>query len=406
MKQNKSFFKTFLAVFLVSLTCQTASSAVEDELPQRLDSVTISLITCGPGQQIWSLYGHTAIRVEDKSIGSDYVVNYGIFSFSQKFFILRFVFGLTDYNMGVSSFSDFLDEYRQEGRWVRQQDLNLTRADKMRILEAFEINYRPENRTYRYNYFYDNCTTRARDIIERNISGEVLMPEKPNVKASYRSMIHEYNSEHPWMRFGKDLLLGVKADFNITPEQQQFLPEVLMKDFDEATVKAPDGSRKKLVSSSEYLLHSTTTVSDEAHTLTPTDCSIILLVITIIICAVEWYRKKIFWPFDALLLAADGLAGLILFAMIFSQHPTVSVNLQILILCPLSIIFALPVVKKLRHGQVHWYLKLMKYLVAVGVIGYAFQKYDDAILILALILLGRIVSDEILLRSKGGKSKQ
>lgn len=403
MKQIKSFFKVLLAVFLASLTCTAANAQAKDSLPSRLDSVEISLLTCGPGSQIWSLYGHTAIHVRDASVGSDYVVNYGIFSFRQKFFVLRFVFGLTDYQMGVTPYSDFLEEYKEEGRWVKEQVLNLTPAEKMRILQAFEVNYLPENRTYRYNYFYDNCTTRVRDILVNNINGTVEYTERPTVKRTYRSMIHEYNSSHPWMRFGKDLLLGVGADTPISFEQQQFLPEELMKDFDKATIVTPDSTREPLVVRSQYLLNAKPGSADTGFSLTPADCSIILLIITIIICAIEWYRKKIFWPFDTLLLIADGLAGLILFAMIFSQHPTVSVNIQILILCPLSIIYAIPVALKLRKGQMHWYLKRFKYLILAGVIGYAFQRYDDAIMILALILLLRLVFDEILIKKRIGK---
>ncbi|SFG22638.1 protein of unknown function [Prevotella sp. KH2C16] len=391
-----------MVVFLLSLTCQ----AKADNTPtanERWDSVEISLLTCGPGQEIWSLYGHTAIRVHDK-YGEDIVVNYGIFSFRQKFFILRFVFGLTDYQMGITTYPEFIAEYRQEGRWVKQQVLNLTREDKFRIVEAIEKNYLPENREYRYNYFYDNCTTRARDMLIRNTNEKISYPESQEVKKSFRDMIHAYNSDHPWARLGNDLLLGLKADFNTTKDEQQFLPENLMSDFDNATLTTTDGKKIKLVGNTKYLLHAEDRDSRSGFPLSPSDCSIILLIITIAVCVFEWSRKKILWGYDALLLILDGIAGLILFAMVFSQHPTVSLNLQILLLCPLSLVFVTPVVKKLRRRQLHWYLTLFKYLIAIAVIGYAFQKYDEAVLILALILLGRIVSNEILITKHIGNT--
>lgn len=404
MKQIKQTFKAYLVVFLLSLTCLAKADNVPNA-SERWDDVEVSLLTCGPGKEVWSLYGHTAIRVCDKG-GEDLVINYGMFSFRQRFFMLRFVFGLTDYQMGITSYPDFIAEYQREGRWVKQQVLNLTREDKARIVEAIWENYLPENREYRYNYFYDNCTTRARDILIQNMHEKVSFQDSPEKGKSFREMIHTYNSNHPWARLGNDLLLGWKADAKTTKAEQQFLPENLMEDFDVATITGKDGKAEKLVGSTRYLLPIDKTNSKPDFILTPSDCAILLLITTIIICAFEWKRKKIFWGFDALLLTTDGIAGLILFVMVFSQHPTVSLNLQILLLCPLSLFFAIPVARKLHKGRPHWYLTAFKYLIAAAVIGYAFQKYDEAVLILALILLGRIVSNEILVTKYIGNTEK
>lgn len=404
MKQIKQTFKAYLVVFLLSLTCLAKADNVPNA-SERWDDVEVSLLTCGPGKEVWSLYGHTAIRICDKG-GEDLVINYGMFSFRQKFFMLRFVFGLTDYQMGITSYPDFIAEYQREGRWVKQQVLNLTREDKARIIEAIWENYLPENREYRYNYFYDNCTTRARDILIQNMREKVSFQDSPEKGKSFREMIHTYNSNHPWARLGNDLLLGWKADAKTTKAEQQFLPENLMRDFDVATITGKDGRMEKLVGSTRYLLPIDETNSNPDFVLTPSDCALLLLITTIIICTFEWKRKKIFWAYDALLLTMDGLAGLILFAMVFSQHPTVSLNLQILLLCPLSLFFAIPVARKLRKGRLHWYLTAFKYFIAAAVIGYAFQKYDEAVLILALILLGRIVSNKILFTKYIGNTEK
>ena len=404
MKQIKQTFKAYLVVFLLSLTCLAKADNVPNA-SERWDDVEVSLLTCGPGKEVWSLYGHTAIRICDKG-GEDLVINYGMFSFRQRFFMLRFVFGLTDYQMGITSYPDFIAEYQREGRWVKQQVLNLTREDKARIIEAIWENYLPENREYRYNYFYDNCTTRARDILIQNMREKVSFQDSPEKGKSFREMIHTYNSNHPWARLGNDLLLGWKADAKTTKAEQQFLPENLMEDFDVATITGKDGKTEKLVGSTRYLLPIDKTNSNLDFVLTPSDCALLLLITTIIICAFEWKRKKIFWAYDALLLTMDGLAGLILFAMVFSQHPTVSLNLQILLLCPLSLFFAIPVARKLRKERLHWYLTAFKYLIAIAIIGYAFQKYDESVLVLALILLGRIVSNEILVTKYIGNTEK
>lgn len=175
-------FKTFIILAIICLislnTNEISASNSVQSLTTDEDSIEISLLTCAPGQEVYSLYGHTAIRYNDKKKGIDIAINYGMFSFKAPFFILRFIFGLTDYEMGIIPFDAFCEEYRYENRSVTQQVLNLTAKEKKEIIKAIEKNYLPENRVYRYNYFYDNCTTRARNILLDNIDGEVCYPNK------------------------------------------------------------------------------------------------------------------------------------------------------------------------------------------------------------------------------------
>ena len=164
MKRFKHIFGVILAVILTNLTSKmiaqdfsgnyasdisVQNSRAFENATNWLDSVDISLLTCGPGQEVWSYYGHTALRIQDKVHESDVAVNWGMFSFKQPFFVLRFVFGLTDYQIGIFPMSDFIAEYSAEGRWVRQQRILLSRQEKLKILRAIEENAKPENRTYR-----------------------------------------------------------------------------------------------------------------------------------------------------------------------------------------------------------------------------------------------------------------
>ena len=130
-----------------------------------VDSVRISLLTCAPGSEIYALFGHSAIRYEDPARGEDWVFNYGMFSFKDPNFVMRFVKGETDYQLGVIPYRYFEAEYALRGSSVYQQELNLTEAEKLMLIGLLRENYLPANRVYRYNYFYDNCTTRARDKI-------------------------------------------------------------------------------------------------------------------------------------------------------------------------------------------------------------------------------------------------
>ena len=160
--------KLYILFLLLTLGAwHTAARASET------DSIRVSLMTCSPGSEIYALFGHTAIRVEIPSQDIDWVYNYGMFSFNTPHFVLRFVTGETDYQLGIIPYPYFEEEYRERGSYVVEQELNLRPEEKVRLVGILQRNYLPENRTYRYNYFYDNCTTRARDRIEESIAGRV-----------------------------------------------------------------------------------------------------------------------------------------------------------------------------------------------------------------------------------------
>ena len=168
MKLSPSVFRSLIFLFF-SLSVVT----MQAQGPKRVipDSIRISLLTCASGEEIYSLFGHTAIRYENYTRGIDAVFNYGIFNFNAPNFILRFALGETDYQLGVTDYERFAAEYYYLERDVWQQELNLTVQEKGKLVMLLEENYRPENRIYRYNFFYDNCATRPRDLIEKSIDG-------------------------------------------------------------------------------------------------------------------------------------------------------------------------------------------------------------------------------------------
>lgn len=358
----------------------------------RMDSVQISLLTAGPGNEVWSLYGHTAIRYKDEATGEDLAVNYGMFSFNKSFFIIRFVLGLTDYEMGISSMDHFINSYGSEDRWVYEQTLNLTREEKLEITAALNENSLPENRVYRYNYFYNNCTTKAREMIINHLNIKGYLADNQWNGNSYRKMVHQWTTGHQWTRFGNDLLLGIGSDFKTEREASFFLPDSVRKDFDNIILTNPDGSKRKLVAKATWLIRPV-----KAHNLssssfvTPQIVFGSLFVIILLLTIYQWQSRRSLWPLDCLLLIATGLAGIILFVMIFSEHPTVRVNLQILLLNPLSLLFAIPVVRTARRGQCHWYWKVLFICLVLFLIGAFFQSYAEGMLLLAASLLARCV---------------
>ena len=136
---------------------------------QLSDQAKVSIITCSPGNEMYSVYGHSAIRVNDPRLNYDVAFNYGIFDFSSPNFLYRFCAGQTDYLLGAYRFDTFLNEYQQDKRSVFEQELNLTAKEKQAVVDFLVWNAQPENRVYRYNFFFDNCATRVRDVIADNV---------------------------------------------------------------------------------------------------------------------------------------------------------------------------------------------------------------------------------------------
>ena len=341
------------------------------------DSIQISLLTCSPGKEVWAQYGHTAIRYYDKGKGLDLAINYGIFSLDQTYFIPRFVLGMTDYRMGIQAMDDFLAQYSYEGRGVVEQVLNLSPKDKDVIYEALQENMKPENVVYRYNYFFDNCTTRARDMIVNHLHGRVVYPPaKPD--ATFRAMIHEWNYKDKWSQFGEDLLLGVNADRKTTKSEQQFLPENLRLDFDKATYNG-----KPLVKQTNELLPAETIETEPSSLLSPIFVAFLFATISIIITFFSYRKQRVYWLWDAVLMLTSGLIGIILFIMIFSQHPCVSLNFIIFFFNPLPLFFLYPTVK--RKKTLWW--KIWGILIIIGLLGRFIQEIPIPIIIVASFLL-------------------
>ena len=213
----------------------------------RADNVVVSLITCYPGQNIYELYGHTELRVRGK--GYDWVFNYGTFDFRAPNFIYRFVKGETDYML-----AGYPSEYMYvgyENRKIVEQVLNLTPEQARAVSNALFNGAQPDNRTYRYNYVLDNCSTRPRDIVEAVVGESLQYPPMPS-GLTFRSMMHRYNTNYAWQQFGIDLALGSGLDYELDARQQMFAPISLMQAFGGATIER-GGERVPLVTDTNTL---------------------------------------------------------------------------------------------------------------------------------------------------------
>lgn len=337
------------------------------------DSVRVSLVTIYPGNQIYELYGHTELRVQDEH--GDLFFNYGLFDFNAPGFVYRFVKGETDYLCGAIPATHALSGY--DGRRVVEQQLNLSQSQAQLVRDLLFENVRPENATYRYKFVSDNCATRPRDIIERALGDSLTYHPTASAKLTYRDMMHSYNGNYAWSRFGIDLALGSDLDTVITYRQQMFAPVVLKEALAKATVKCADGSVVPLVGATEVLVDG----AEEGLVAPPTPwyatplfVALALLALAVVVTVLDCRRRKVSRWFDTLAFAAYGLWGCVIFFLVFvSTHECTSPNYNALWLHPAYLLLAaLPWVTKARkalcalHAVNFVWLAVVALLLATG----------------------------------------
>lgn len=309
------------------------------------ENTEVSVLTCSPGDEVYSLYGHTAIRVRNGN--ADLVFNYGVFDFNTDYFIWKFVLGQTDYMCAAVPWKYFVREYEERGSSVTAQVLNLTEVEAEAIRMRLMDNIRPQNRVYRYNYLTNNCTTKVMDLVEECVDGSLVYSwhEEP---VTYRQLLHRYTELHPWAREGNDLLLGAEVDTLLSHRATCFLPEYYMDALSAAVVRNDFQDTRKLVSRTDTLVgaRKISERTSQEFPFTPMQLGWGVFAIGFLVMCLELWTHRMFWPLDILLMLAHGLAGcLILFVFLFSEHPTLDSNWLVGILNPIPLIL-LPSVTK------------------------------------------------------------
>lgn len=354
----------FLFIFACLLIGQAGINA---QTPA--DSLQVSLLTASPGSEVYEKFGHTALRVRDQSGKTDLVFNYGLFSFNAPNFIYRFVKGETDYQLGVTEFPYFTMEYAMRGSRVTEQVLNVSPEEAARIFKALLKNYQPENRVYRYNFFFDNCSTRPRDIVAANLNDSVLY-QGGGVQSSFREWVYDKTDRDSWLSFGIDLTLGANADRKATYREAMFLPEILLEAFNGATTGG-----KPLVKDTIVVVEEEPSDEESANwLLSPIVICWSFFALMLGVFFIELRRKRICRMADTLVFLPAGLAGIVLFFLNFiSVHPAVDDNFNCIWLQPLHLFAAIGVwVKSLKRVLYYYhfvnFVALLTLLLFYGVI--------------------------------------
>lgn len=351
---------------------------------------TMYLLTCGPGTETYSIYGHSALRVTINQPGgltTDSVYNWGVFDFDTPNFAWKFAKGRLNYMLASETFGRFVMGYFYEERYVLSQEINLTGSEKRTLMNLVNENLKPENVRYRYDFFYDDCSTRIRDLLEKATTGNLVYPEESADIPTFRDMIGKYQAPYPWLQFGIDLLVGSPADIRADVRDRMFLPLDMMAGLSETTVNRR-GESAKLLEPAEVVLDFEPPVVKSSFFLSPVFVFSLLLVLVIILSIKVKQRAQnnmidftVFFIFSLLSLV-------ILFFTFFSDHQQVKWNYNIIWLNPILVFCLLSII--LNRNSRTWF-KIVFVLTLIFLLTQFFlpQEFNPGIYPLSLILLFR-----------------
>lgn len=376
--------KTPILTGLILVLCGTGLRPENLALAQEAGSnLRIGLVTIGPGPEVWEKFGHNAILVEDTVAGTKKWYNYGMFSFAQENFILKFARGRMDYWMEGRAPRFDLPAYIQRDREVWVQYLRLTPAQKSNLKEFLETNDTPGNRFYRYDYYLDNCSTRIRDAIDGAIGGQIRDQTATHPTGrTLRFHTQRLTTANPLVYTALMIALGPTVDRPITQWEEMFLPITTREIFRDLSVASPDGSMQPLVESEELLFASDVWAVDETPPRwTPWYFlvgSLIALVIGVlgIRSPSSPYARTAFVAIAGGWALLAGLLGTMLTGLwLATDHSVAYWNENLFLLNPLILLLAMtiPFVALKREGAANAAQKIGATVAAISVLGFALQ---------------------------------
>jgi len=319
--------KKFIFFFLLYVAIVFPLAAPAQDSTLSIPKLQVSVLTCAAGEDIYTVWGHTAVRVIDSTKGTDIVFNYGTFDFNEPNFLAKFIKGSLLYFVSANNYNGFIAEYKYEQRQVVEQVLKLSTIEKIKWYDALKINMLAGNRQYLYNFIEDNCTTRIKDGLFKNSAFQPVGINVPSFRAEVVKA--PYQQGLPWIGLGIDLLLGAYSDQKPTDFQAAFLPALLHQQI---------ANTRKLVVANNTLI----TVNQKITRSTTTPFFILVVGLLIYLFASNWnslITQRLAKFFDIILLLAFSLGGALLFYMSFiSKHTACYENYNIMWLHPLYLI--------------------------------------------------------------------
>ena len=345
--------------FILCISNQALSAKNDSiEFPALSEQARISLITGEPGDALYEKFGHSAIRVYDPENGLDLVYNYGTFNFNEPGFYPKFLMGKLKYFLSVYEFKRMVYAYKYYNQSLYEQVINLNYDEKVAVYNFINNNYLPENRYYLYEFFFDNCSSRIRDVFEE-ILGTSLHFDSEHIKEykTFRQLLDEFLTNAKWGDFGIDLIIGQPADVKASSREYMFLPYKLFDAFEYALIER-DSVTVPFVLITNVINQSINIPGKQGLKISPKlffwTLYVIILLLSIFISA----RKKVIKYIDVLLFVVVGLAGLlIVFLWFATDHISTKDNLNLLWTFPIHLLLPYFILRKKKKTWMKYYLQ-------------------------------------------------
>ncbi|MBT8243758.1 MAG: DUF4105 domain-containing protein [Winogradskyella sp.] len=319
----------------------------------------VSVLTFSPSTNLNDAFGHNAFRIKDRNLGLDVVYGYGGYDFEAPNFILKFAQGKLNYLITKKNFSETLQTYSYYDRTIEQQKLNLNSAQKQKLYNYLINNYKPKNRRYLYDFFYDNCATKIRDVTNIIVNQSISYTTTSNEETTFRNLIHEQVGRNTWGSLGIDIALGSLIDRTITIEEKMFLPKYIYKNFETAKIN----NTQPLVSSTNTIYKSRENKSYTSNVFITSPIVIIgLLSAMILSITYRDYKshKRTKW-LDFIIFGVTGITGvLLLFLWFGTNHIATGYNYNLLWAFPLNL---LALVQVYKNSVKNWFRSYLKFTV-------------------------------------------
>jgi len=372
--------RAVLILFLVALFANTSKAAGKP---------VVSLLTCGSGNELYSTFGHSALRLYYPNEGKDLVFNFGLFNFNTPAFYWKFMRGKLEYMLGIQYMDDFIAQYKWEERWVKEQVLDLDSMQTARLVDRLEFLYLPANRYYLYSFLYKNCTSELRDIIFPLVEGAESSFKNSMAGVTDRELINGYISG--WPKFGINLILGSGLDKEISVYQSMFLPDNLY-----SGISVLQNGGKSLVSKDHYLYKAGNSNKERRDLPDYAISPLFVFVVLLLMVLVGLFKKRFGIIFSNIYLVLVSILGIVLsFIILVTEHKELYMNLNLLWCNPffLAVVYAsvkgLKKTERLLSAISLVFLALLQ-LVWAFEVQYAEPGFVVIVITLSIVFLSRV----------------
>ena len=343
--------KSLLLILLFFFASEIKAQKLSDE-------AEISVLTIGSGTSLNDSFGHNAFRIKDDFLGIDYTYNYGVYDFNTPNFYTKFAQGKLNYKIGKNKSEHFINFYISQNRTVKEQVLNLSQFEKQKLFDYLINNYKPENQYYLYDFFYDNCATKIRDVLPIILKGDINFNEPEGFKhKTFRQLIHDHVYRNSWGGFGIDIALGSVIDRKATGDEHMFLPHYIYVFFENATINIS----KSLVKQTNIIYKSVQKTKPDNFLTSPLFVFGIVSLIILFITFFDYKKNKRSIWLDIVIFTFTGLVGLLVLLLWFAtDHSATAQNYNLLWAFALNLF----VISQLSKKTVKtWFIKYLKFLI-------------------------------------------